>query len=55
MILYIFLSTGYGHSVPAAASQHVEAGEVRVRGVPGSGPPPASHCQVQVKRRRAGE
>ena len=31
----MFLSVGDDYSVPAATSQHVETGEVRVRGVPG--------------------
>ena len=50
----MFLSVGDDYSVPAATSQHVETGEVRVRGVPGSRSPPASHRQVQAEPGRAG-
>ena len=51
------LSAGYGCSVPAEAPQPVEAGQVRVRGVPGGpagGPPPGSR-QVQAGPARGGE
>ena len=50
-VFLILLSAGYEHFMPAAPPQPVEAGEVRVRGVPA----PASCSQVQTKRSRPGE
>ena len=54
-VLEILLSAGDEYVIPTASSQHSEAGEVRVRGVPGPRRPPASCRQVQAERSRPGE
>ena len=54
-VLEMLSSAGDGYVIPAASSQHSEAGEVRVRGVPGPRRPPASCRQVQAERSRPGE
>ena len=52
-VLDTLLSAGDEHVLPAATPQHVEAEEVRVRGLPGPGP--GGGRQVQAQRGRPAE